>query len=225
MSNRTRTGDRAGGDYPPVGKRARNKAARYRAIVSAALDEFTEKGFAAARIEDVARRAGVAKGTIYLHFKDKEALFEGILRQVIGPGVAGFESVEPLPGESARAFAARIILPLIADPEATRRGDVVRLIIADGPRFPALAEVYFRVVVERGLVLARRIARHAAETGELLGDALDRFPQLLIAPGVLGLIWAGLFDRFQHLDIGAMFEAHLDLLFRPGPAAAGDRPL
>ena len=70
---------------PAKSVRAENALARREAIVAAALDVFVEKGFAAARMEDIARWAGVAKGTIYLHFSDKEALFEAIVRQEIRP--------------------------------------------------------------------------------------------------------------------------------------------
>jgi AcrR family transcriptional regulator len=206
--------DRDADQAIPARTRAEKAADRREAIVNAALDEFAEKGFAAARIEDVARRADVSKGTIYLHFQDKDALFEGIVRQVIAPAIGGLGAVEPSPGESARDFAARIFLPLIRDLVATRRGDLVRLIIADGARFPGLAEVYYKVVAEGGLALVRRIAGRAAETGELSGDALVRFPQLFTAPVIVGIIWTSLFDRFQHLDVEAMFAAHLDLLFR-----------
>jgi AcrR family transcriptional regulator len=211
-------------DDAPRARTRSEKAAEHRAaIVNSALDEFAEKGFAAARIEDVARRANVSKGTIYLHFRDKEALFEGIIRQFLAPAIRDLAAVEPLPGESARAFAARIFLPVIGDLAASRRGDVIRLLIADGARFPALAEVYYRVVVENGMALIRKVARHAAATGELPGEALERFPQLFMAPVVIGILWTSLFGKFQPVDIVAMFEAHLDLLFRPLPGKRAKR--
>src|SRR5215813_767162 len=72
------------------GARAQKSAARREAILAAALDEFSAQGFAAARLDDVARRAGVAKGTIYLHFRDKEALFQELIRSVLSPFVDTF---------------------------------------------------------------------------------------------------------------------------------------
>jgi AcrR family transcriptional regulator len=71
--------------------RAEKSAARREAILSAALDEFSARGFAAARLDDVAKRAGVAKGTIYLHFRDKDALFQEIVRSMMGPFVGTLE--------------------------------------------------------------------------------------------------------------------------------------
>src|SRR5215211_7455124 len=74
------------------GARSEKSAARREAILAAALDEFSLRGFAAARLDDVARRAGVAKGTIYLHFQDKETLFEELVRSALGPLIAGLEA-------------------------------------------------------------------------------------------------------------------------------------
>src|SRR5262245_62708862 len=76
----------------PTGTRAEKSAARRDAILAAALDEFSARGFAAARLDDVARRAGVAKGTIYLHFADKEALFQDIVRSILSPVVGTLEA-------------------------------------------------------------------------------------------------------------------------------------
>src|SRR5215510_14122225 len=88
--------------------RAERQAQRREAILSAALDEFAARGFAATRLDDVARRAGVAKGTIYLYFRDKESLFQDLVRSVIGPLLARFEA----PAEidiPARVIAERVV--------------------------------------------------------------------------------------------------------------------
>src|ERR1044072_2458617 len=69
----------------PASSRATRAAERRDAIVEAAMEEFIARGFAATRLDDIAKRAGVAKGTIYLHFKDKESMFEELVRTVIGP--------------------------------------------------------------------------------------------------------------------------------------------
>lgn len=198
--------------------RAEKAAARRVDIVNAALDEFTEHGFAAARMDSIARRAAVAKGTIYLHFQDKEALFEAIVQQEIGPLVASAgSSLEP--GESVHAFLARTFLPILKDIAHSRRGALVRLLIAEAGRFPSLADVYYRNVVSPGLKSFSKLLRTAAQNGELKDDTLARFPQLLMAPMVLGLVWSGLFSRFHHIDIEAMARVYFDQLFIPVPAS------
>src|SRR6186713_2829067 len=76
------------GEHAPASNRATRAAERRAAIVEAAMEEFIARGFAATRLDDIAKRAGVAKGTIYLHFKDKESMFEELVRTVIVPVVA-----------------------------------------------------------------------------------------------------------------------------------------
>jgi AcrR family transcriptional regulator len=193
-------------------RRVETGAARREAILAAALDEFSARGFAAARLDDVARRAGVAKGTIYLYFRDKEALFQELVRSVIGPLVARFETTVEI-DLPARVIAERVVELFVREVYGTRRKDVIRLIITEGPRFPKLAEFYYREVISRVIAAVRALLRRAAERGEIAADVLMRFPQLLVAPGLVAIIWSGLFDRFAPLDVEALMRSHLDLLF------------
>ena len=197
------------------GRRRRNGQGatdRREAILAAALDEFSARGFAAARLDDVARRAGVAKGTIYLYFRDKEALFQELVRSIIGPLIARFEATAEI-DLPARVVAERVVDMFVREVYGTRRKDVIRLIIAEGPRFPKLAEFYYREVIARVIAVVRGLLRRAAARGEIGADALARFPQLLVAPGLVAIVWNGLFDRFEPLDVVALMRAHLDLLF------------
>ena len=95
----------------------------------------------------------------------------------------------------------------------TRRKDVIRLIITEGPRFPALAEFYYREVVARVLAIIRPLLQRAAERGELKNDALVRFPQLLAAPGLVAIMWNALFEKYEPLDVPEMIRAHIGILF------------
>jgi AcrR family transcriptional regulator len=200
------------------GARAKRAAERRDAILAAALDEFAARGFAAARLDDVARRAGVAKGTIYLHFADKEALFEELIRIEIGPIVAALEQAS-LTDISLRQVTDQLIEVFVRGIFETRRKDVIRLVITEGPRFPKLAEFYYREVISRVLVIIRAMLRRAFERGELKTDALVRYPQLLAAPGIVAIIWSGLFDRFEPVDIRGMMRAHFDVLLDQGDAS------
>ena len=199
------------------GGRAQKTAARREAILAAALDEFAAQGFAATRLDDVARRAGVAKGTIYLHFRDKEALFQDLVRSVLSPLVGMLETIAQTDAP-LRSLAERIVEVFVSEIYGTRRKDVIRLIITEGPRFPKLAEFYYREVLSRVIQAMRGLLRHAFERGELESEAILRFPQLLVAPGLVAIIWSGLFDRFEPLDVRALMHAHLDLLFGEGGA-------
>ena len=205
----------AAGSSQQAGGRAQRAAARRAAILAAALDEFSARGFAAARLDDVARRADVAKGTIYLHFKDKEALFQELVRTMLSPLVRTLEQLR------ASDVPIRIVLERFADLfvreiYGTRRRDVARLVITEGARFPSIAEFYYREVVERGIAAMRAMIERAVARGELRHAALARFPQLVVAPGLVAILWVGLFDRFAHLDVAGMMRAHIEILLGSG---------
>ena len=166
----------------------------------------------------MARRADVAKGTIYLHFADKETLFQELIRMELSPVVAALENVShaDIP---FRAVTGQLIEVFAREIFETRRKDVIRLVITEGPRFPKLAEFYYREVISRVMETIRAMLRRAYERGELKTDALVRFPQLLAAPGIVAIIWSGLFDRFEPLDVRALMRAHFDVLLGSGGAA------
>jgi AcrR family transcriptional regulator len=197
--------------------RAARREQRRAAILAAALEEFVGRGFAAARLDDVARRARIAKGTIYLYFRDKESLFQELVRAMLSP-LVGIEAA-PLRDVPIRSVAEMIVDVFIKEIYGTRRKDVIRLIISEGPRFPKLAEVYYREVIARVLPVIRGRLALAVERGELSRDALARFPQLLVAPALVAIIWNGLFGRFAPLEIRELMRAHLDLLFGAGSAS------
>ena len=212
-----RAAERAAGRQQVAGKgRAgrddARRSERRDAILAAALEEFSARGFAAARLDDVAGRAGVAKGTIYLYFRDKESLFQELVRAMVGPVIGAIEGA-PVSELPVRAVAELIAEVFVKQIYGTRRRDVLRLIIAEGPRFPKLAEFYYREVISRVLPLLRARLALAVQRGELEQDALARFPQLLVAPALMAIIWSSLFERFAPLDVQELMRAHLDLLF------------
>jgi len=196
----------------PAANRAERAAERRAAIVEAALDEFIARGFTATRLDDVARRAGVAKGTIYLHFKDKESMFEELIRTAIVPLVGRMPSPPPLGGNMRDAIEG-FALAFIQEIASTRRGDIVRLIVAEGPRFPAIADFYYREVVSRGLAGMRALIELGIARGEIQHKNLARFPQLMVAPALIAVIWHSLFAKHAPLDAVEMFRVHLDLIF------------
>src|SRR5262249_27937214 len=125
------------------GSRAQRSAARREAILAAALDEVSAQGFAAARLDDVARRAGVAKGTIYLACVAEEELSTELLAWVLAPFLDPLEAAlaADIP---ARTMADQIVELFVTEVSGTRRKDIIRLIVTEGPRFPTLAEFYYR---------------------------------------------------------------------------------
>jgi AcrR family transcriptional regulator len=203
---------------PRRGARAKRSAERRNAILRAALEEFSARGYAATRLDDVAHRAGVAKGTIYLHFTGKETLFQELIRLELSPVVEALESASH--GDvPIRIFAEQLIEVFVREIYETHRKDVIRLVLMEGQRFPNLAEFYYREVVSRVMEAVRGLVRRAVERGEVGQDALLRFPQLLAAPGLIAILWNGLFDKFEPLDVRAIMRAHFELVFGRGRAS------
>ena len=196
----------------PKPNRAERAAERRQAIIEAALDEFTSRGFAATRLDDIAKRAGVAKGTIYLHFKDKESMFEELIRTAIVPLIGRMHAPLPI-GGSVRDAVEAFARAFIEEIASTRRGDIVRVIVAEGPRFPAIADFYYREVVLRGLAGLRALIELGIARGEIQSRNLARFPQIMVAPGLIAVIWQSLFGKHAPLDAIEMFRTHLDLIF------------
>lgn len=194
------------------GRRETRSAERREAILTAAMEEFAVNGFAGTRLDDVARRAGVAKGTIYLYFADKEALFQDLLRTMFAPIIAGFEH-RPPEDVPTRDIVERMVALFVREVIGTRRKDVIRLIIAEGVRFPKLAEFHYREVLSRVMAAMSALMARAVARGEVRNPAYAKFPQLIAAPGIVAVIWSGLFERFSPLDIEAMMHAHLDIMF------------
>lgn len=185
---------------------------RLQAILNAALDVFVERGFANTRLDDVAARAGVAKGTIYLYVSSKTALFEELVRSIIRSPLEGIET-QALALDLPIEATLRLILTRIREEVLeTRRRDIAQLIISEAGHFPELAALYHRQVLSQGLHLLRTVIERAAERGEINADGIARFPQLIIAPVVLALLWTNLFQEYEPLDVKAMLDVHVDLL-------------
>lgn len=184
-------------------------------IFQAAMEEFLQKGFAAATIEGVAGRAKVAKGTLYRYFTNKEAMFEGVARELVAHTRLKLEQNQRQEGESVETYLRRTLLPAIRDIERSGRAHFARIVMSEGRAFPLLVQIYRQEVHMPLIEQIRILAREAYESGELPNDSLVRYPHLLLGPNWLGMIHNGFSSEEEQLDIGDMFEAHLDMIFRP----------
>jgi AcrR family transcriptional regulator len=208
-----KTGPKAArGAATPVRARRVEPQARRQAILDAALAIFAERGFDAARLDDVAARAGVAKGTLYLYFHDKEALFEELIRGAVKPVFEGMSQAAQADDVPASEVFGAFFTLFEKEVLGTHRKLLLRLVISEGPRFPAIAEFYHREVVSRGLRMLREVAARGAREGDLATDAAARFPQLIVAPLLMAVIWDSLFAKLDPLDARGLLRAHLELL-------------
>jgi AcrR family transcriptional regulator len=201
----------------------RRKQARPSEILDAALRVFAEKGFAGARMDDIAKRAGVTKGTIYLYFENKDAVFKTLVRDSIGATLANvtentrnFEGpVRPL---LRFALAQMVQLLMTSD-----RVVLPKIIIAESGNFPELARFYRNEIVEKGLALLTGLIERGIAQGEFRELPPQHVARLCVAPVLLGAIWRVTFGQFdsEPFDYEGLIETHLDVLFR-GLAADGD---
>lgn len=185
-------------------------------ILAAALEVFAEQGYAAARLDDVAAKAGVAKGTLYLHFASKQDLFEQLVSGQAAPVLSQLAELSHVAGGPTADLVAALQAIFVREVLGTRRKDIVRLVISEGARFPAIAQFWHREVVSKGLAVLSTVAARAAARGEIQGDALVRFPHLMMAPLLMALVWEGLFEPFAPLDVPGLLQAHRQLLFPSG---------
>jgi AcrR family transcriptional regulator len=162
---------------------------RPREICAAALEVFAERGFAAARLEEIARRAGVSKGTLYLYFKDKEDLFRAVVRDTVAPNIAMMrQAVEAadLPFEAV----VRLLLPRFAElAGAVPIGAVAKIVIGESRNFPELAKTYYDLVVSQAVALMTGLIEKAQTNGEVRPGDPRLHAMSLVGPMIMGLLW------------------------------------
>ena len=209
----------------PESRWSRRKQARPAEILDAALKVFAQKGFAAARMDDIARQAGVTKGTIYLYFENKEAVFKALVREAVGTTIGAVTSdIQTFEG-SAR-FLLRMVLTRMSQMIVESDKVVLpKIVIGESSNFPWLAEFYRFEVIERGLQLMISLVERGIANGEFRKLPAEHVARLCVAPVLFCAVWRVTFSHLdpKPYDYKALIETHLDILFR-GLAAKGAAP-
>lgn len=190
----------------------RRKETRPDEIVDAAFERFAVDGYAGARIDDVAERAGVSKGLVYRYFKTKEALFKAVIRRVVSPRIHALAEAMDADEGSAEAFLTGPMVEFCAQVVESPVRHIIRLLIAEGPKHPDLLALYHEEVVSVGLAAIGRRLDRAVAAGEFRRSAVQRFPQLVIAPFLVSMLWRILFHRQEPLPADEMLKAHAEML-------------
>ncbi len=190
----------------------RRKEDRPAEITEAAMAAFAEQGFAATKVEDVARRAGVSKGLLYLYFKTKEDLFKAVIRSFISPKIDALALSVENTELSAEEFLRGPILRFAKSIPNSPARILARLLISEGPKHPDLVGWYWENVVSKGLAALRSIIRKGVDSGDFRRSALDDFPHVLVAPVVFSMLWKILFDKHETLDTDRLIEEHFELV-------------
>lgn len=192
----------------------RRKEARPAEILAAALDEFAERGYAAARLDRVAARAGVTKGTLYLYFPSKAELFKATVRGALVPNLVEAEGlVARFPGTSAELLR-KVVSFFVARVVETPLSAIPKLVLAEAGNFPEIARFYRAEVIERAFALLGAVLARGAATGEFRRLAGPHVARCIIAPILLTALWRHSLGRFEATaeDPAAMAAVHLDLL-------------
>ena len=167
----------------------RRKEARPAELIAAALDLFVERGFAATRLDDVAAAAGVSKGTLYLYFDSKEALFRAAIEQNILPVIEQAEDVVAQHAGSAVDLLGGLVRGWWASVGATKAGDVLKLIVTEARNFPDVAAYYNESVVERAKRLVIQVLEFGIHAGEFRPvDTVMAF-HAIFSPAMMLIIW------------------------------------
>jgi len=193
--------------------RRRRKAERPHEILEAAFGEFSRNGYATTTLEQIAERAGVTKGTIYVYFDSKEHLFISVVGELMKATLDTvhdmFERHEGSTADLLRAQFGFIYEHIVED---RRRREVARMLIAEASRFPALADRYHEEIHSPCMELLQRTIQRGVDRGEIRPSAITDCPLVLIGPMALVDVWMMMFEDRHPLDLKSYLDAHIELV-------------
>ena len=201
----------------------RRKDARPGEILDAALALFVERGFTATRLDDVARKAEISKGTLYLYFKSKEALFRAMVQEMVLPEIERVEQQVDRYRGPAQDLVRKLVHQWWSMVGETRLSGIPKLLVSEAGNFPELARFFVDQVIRRGRRIFVRILQQGIDRGEFRECDVNHAARVLIAPLVFAAIWQHSlypFDKDPY-DVHVFLDMHLDtflngLLAEPG---------
>ncbi len=196
---------------PPRWKR--RKEARPAEIVAAALEVFVERGFAATKVADVARRAGVTKGTVYLYFESKEALFKAVVRETIVPVIAQGEALARSFTGSAQELVERLVREYWRLVGETALAGIPKLMMAEASTFPELTRFYYEEVVTRGHRLMAGVIERGIKNGEFRSVDVKVAAKLAMSPLMHAVVARRAFASCmpEGFNVQKYLDTHIDL--------------
>ena len=210
-------------DHPP--RWQRRKDARPTEILAAALAEFVEHGYAATKLEDVARRAGITKGTLYLYFESKEALFKAVVRETIVPLLTAAEQMVDDHAGSPEELLRRLVLAWWQSLDAAQLAGIPKLVMSEASNFPELAQFWFDEVVQRGRQIFAGVLRRGIDGGTFREVDVDLAVRAILAPVLMAAIWRHSFEACERerFAVGPFLETSIGIYLR-GVAAPETNP-
>ena len=196
--------------------RRRRKNARPGELVAAALACFAERGFAATKLDDIATKAGVSKGTVYLYFPSKDELFKTVVRESLLPNIAQIEAMLDGSDMPAAEQLRRLLEFMTGRMASSPAGIIPKLVITEAGNFPDIARFYLDTVVHRGFALIGGVLRRGIDSGEFRTVDVRHTTFCVIAPILLTGLWRHSLARFEPeaLDADALWRMHAELIVR-----------
>ena len=191
-------------------KRERRKQDRPGELLEAALDLFVEKGFAATRVEEVALRAGVSKGTLFLYFPSKEELFKAVVRENIAGRFSEWNSeLETMTGSTSDVlrYCYKVWWERIG---CTKASGITKLMFSEAQNFPEIAEFYQQEVIFPGQALIRRILQRGIDRGEFRHVPLDGATYLVMVPMIFLMLWENSMGACSPQVMGLTPQTYMD---------------
>jgi len=175
--------------------RRRRKDARPSELTAAALQLFIEKGYAATRLDDVAARAGVAKGTLYLYFDSKEALFNAVVREGLVPALSEWKERLADYAGSSPDLLREVVLDFWRVVGSGQAGGLLKLVLSEAGNFSDFAHIYHDAVIAQGIDLLRAVVARGMARGEFRAVDTEAVAHIVMAPLLMRVIWEHSFGR------------------------------
>jgi AcrR family transcriptional regulator len=203
----------------------RRKEARPSEIQAAAMELFVEHGYAATKLEDVAKRAGVTKGTLYIYFESKEALFKAVVRESIVPILATAEQLAQDASADPRELLGQLVNHWWEAMGPSALGGLPKLVMSEATNFPELAQFWYDEVVRRGRQVFARVLRRGIETGRFRNVDVDLAVRMILAPVLMASIWRHSFHACEReaFPVERYLAAAVDIFLRGVVATPGTR--
>jgi AcrR family transcriptional regulator len=194
----------------------RRKDARPGELIDAALACFAERGFAATKLDDIAAKAGVSKGTVYLYFPSKEDLFKAVIRETVLPNLVRAEALLDSSDAPSAEALRRLVEFMTGRMASSPVGIIPKLIITEAGNFPDIARFYLDNVVHRGFALIGRIIERGIKRGEFRPVDVRSATFCIVGPIVLTALWRQSLGRYEPaaLDPESLWRTHVDLVLR-----------
>ena len=209
----------------PAPRWQRRKDARPSEILAAAMETFVEHGYAATKLEDVAKRAGVTKGTLYIYFEGKEALFKAVVRESIVPILATAEQLAEDPSADPEVLLRQLVNHWWEAMGPSGLGGLPKLVMSEATNFPELAQFWYDEVVRRGRDIFAQVLRRGVELGQFREMDVDLAVRMILAPVLMAAIWKHSFLACEKatFSVEAYLATSIDI-FLCGVAATARSP-